>query len=214
MKGKSALAEFCRDLCEDARNGRIDPVRRELRTCMLARGHIRRRSSSRPRAGCRGAAHAGECCPCGHVLARRWLRFASGLTRSVCLPAARVCCTAALPSRRMTATAQRGLTRAPQVTGRDKEVARVIQILARRSKNNPILLGEPGVGKTAIAEGAPRARVHRQFSACAGSRAGRRCALASLSQAQTSGRAPPPSTQSPLPGMGQVSAGVLSGRRC
>lgn len=41
----------------------------------------------------------------------------------------------------------------PQVTGRDKEVARVIQILARRSKNNPLLLGEPGVGKTAIAEG-------------------------------------------------------------
>ena len=41
-----------------------------------------------------------------------------------------------------------------QVTGRDKEVARVIQILARRSKNNPLLLGEPGVGKTAIAEGA------------------------------------------------------------
>ncbi len=40
-----------------------------------------------------------------------------------------------------------------QVTGRDKEVARVIQILARRSKNNPLLLGEPGVGKTAIAEG-------------------------------------------------------------
>ncbi len=42
------------------------------------------------------------------------------------------------------------------MTGRDKEVARVIQILARRSKNNPILLGEPGVGKTAIAEGALR----------------------------------------------------------
>ncbi|KAK9833567.1 hypothetical protein WJX81_006674 [Elliptochloris bilobata] len=64
IKGKSALAEFCRDLCEEARAGRIDPV-----------------------------------------------------------------------------------------TGRDKEVARVIQILARRSKNNPLLLGEPGVGKTAIAEG-------------------------------------------------------------
>ena len=37
--------------------------------------------------------------------------------------------------------------------GRSKEVERVIQVLARRSKNNPILLGEPGVGKTAIAEG-------------------------------------------------------------
>lgn len=40
-----------------------------------------------------------------------------------------------------------------RVVGRDKEIARVIQILNRRSKNNPVLLGEPGVGKTAIAEG-------------------------------------------------------------
>ena len=38
------------------------------------------------------------------------------------------------------------------VVGRDKEIERVIQILGRRTKNNPILLGEPGVGKTAIAE--------------------------------------------------------------
>ncbi|MFR4393876.1 MAG: AAA family ATPase [Ruminococcus callidus] len=37
--------------------------------------------------------------------------------------------------------------------GRDKEIARVIQILSRRTKNNPCLIGEPGVGKTAIAEG-------------------------------------------------------------
>lgn len=39
------------------------------------------------------------------------------------------------------------------VIGRDSEVRRVIQILSRRTKNNPILIGEPGVGKTAIAEG-------------------------------------------------------------
>ncbi len=39
------------------------------------------------------------------------------------------------------------------VVGREKEIERVIQILARRTKNNPVLLGEPGVGKTAIAEG-------------------------------------------------------------
>ena len=39
------------------------------------------------------------------------------------------------------------------VIGRDKEIQRVIQILSRRSKNNPCLIGEPGVGKTAIAEG-------------------------------------------------------------
>ena len=39
------------------------------------------------------------------------------------------------------------------VIGRDKEIARGIQILSRRTKNNPVLIGEPGVGKTAIAEG-------------------------------------------------------------
>lgn len=40
-----------------------------------------------------------------------------------------------------------------RVVGRDKEIERVIQILSRRTKNNPCLIGEPGVGKTAIAEG-------------------------------------------------------------
>ena len=39
------------------------------------------------------------------------------------------------------------------VVGRDREIKRVIQILSRRTKNNPVLIGEPGVGKTAIAEG-------------------------------------------------------------
>ncbi len=40
-----------------------------------------------------------------------------------------------------------------RIIGRDREIARVIQILSRRTKNNPCLIGEPGVGKTAIAEG-------------------------------------------------------------
>ena len=39
------------------------------------------------------------------------------------------------------------------VIGRDEEIRRVIQVLSRRSKNNPVLIGQPGVGKTAIAEG-------------------------------------------------------------
>ena len=39
------------------------------------------------------------------------------------------------------------------IVGRDKEIERVIQILSRRTKNNPCLIGEPGVGKTAVAEG-------------------------------------------------------------
>ena len=38
------------------------------------------------------------------------------------------------------------------VIGRDKEIKRVIQILSRRTKNNPVLVGEPGVGKTAVAQ--------------------------------------------------------------
>ena len=39
------------------------------------------------------------------------------------------------------------------VVGRDEEIRRVLQILSRRTKNNPILVGEPGTGKTAIVEG-------------------------------------------------------------
>ncbi|MCG3193235.1 MAG: ATP-dependent Clp protease ATP-binding subunit ClpC [Thermoanaerobaculia bacterium] len=54
-------------------------------------------------------------------------------------------------SRDLTALAQQG-TFDPLI-GRDEEVERIIQILSRRTKNNPILLGEPGVGKTAIVEG-------------------------------------------------------------
>ena len=53
----------------------------------------------------------------------------------------------------------RDLTQAAQqneldpVIGRDKEIQRIIQILSRRTKNNPVLIGEPGVGKSAVAEG-------------------------------------------------------------
>ncbi|MGY1750329.1 ATP-dependent Clp protease ATP-binding subunit [Modestobacter sp. SYSU DS0511] len=42
------------------------------------------------------------------------------------------------------------------VVGRDEEIRRVVQVLSRRTKNNPVLIGEPGVGKTAIAEGLAR----------------------------------------------------------
>ena len=48
------------------------------------------------------------------------------------------------------------------VVGREKEIERVIQILARRTKNNPVLLGEPGVGKTAVAEGLAIRIVNRE----------------------------------------------------
>jgi ATP-dependent Clp protease ATP-binding subunit ClpB len=42
------------------------------------------------------------------------------------------------------------------VIGRDEEIRRVMEILSRRTKNNPVLIGEPGVGKTAIVEGLAR----------------------------------------------------------
>ena len=51
----------------------------------------------------------------------------------------------------LTAKAKEG--KIDNIIGRDKELSRVVQILCRRSKNNPCLIGEPGVGKTAIAEG-------------------------------------------------------------
>ena len=54
-------------------------------------------------------------------------------------------------SRDLTAMAAEG--KLDPVVGRDREIARLIQILSRRTKNNPCLVGEPGVGKTAIAEG-------------------------------------------------------------
>ena len=54
-------------------------------------------------------------------------------------------------SRDLTALAREG--KLDPVIGRDEEVRRVIQILSRRTKNNPVLIGDPGVGKTAIAEG-------------------------------------------------------------
>ena len=48
------------------------------------------------------------------------------------------------------------------VVGREKEIERVAQILSRRKKNNPVLIGEPGVGKTAIAEGLALRIVHKK----------------------------------------------------
>ena len=50
-------------------------------------------------------------------------------------------------------TERASLGKLDPVIGRDDEIRRVIQILGRRTKNNPVLIGEPGVGKTAIVEG-------------------------------------------------------------
>lgn len=54
----------------------------------------------------------------------------------------------------LTARARQG--KLDPVIGRDDEIRRTIEILSRRKKNNPVLIGEPGVGKTAIVEGLAR----------------------------------------------------------
>ena len=51
----------------------------------------------------------------------------------------------------LTAIAREG--KLDPVIGRDSEIRRVVQVLSRRTKNNPVLIGEPGVGKTAVVEG-------------------------------------------------------------
>src|SRR5438067_3893080 len=56
--------------------------------------------------------------------------------------------------RDLTELAKRG--KLDPVIGRDEEIRRVVQVLSRRTKNNPVLIGEPGVGKTAIVEGLAR----------------------------------------------------------
>ena len=65
-------------------------------------------------------------------------------------------------SRDLTKMAEEG--KLDPVVGRDKEIERVSQILSRRKKNNPILIGEPGVGKSSIAEGLALRIVQRKVS--------------------------------------------------
>ncbi len=64
--------------------------------------------------------------------------------------------------RDLTKSAEEG--RLDPIVGREKELERIAQVLSRRKKNNPILIGEPGVGKSAIAEGLAERIVNRQVS--------------------------------------------------
>ena len=57
-------------------------------------------------------------------------------------------------------TARAGSGKLDPVIGRDEEIRRVVQVLQRRTKNNPVLIGEPGVGKTAIVEGLAQRIIH------------------------------------------------------
>ncbi len=61
-------------------------------------------------------------------------------------------------SRDLTEEARKG--KLDPVIGRDEEIRRVVQVLSRRTKNNPVLIGEPGVGKTAIVEGLAQRIIH------------------------------------------------------
>lgn len=61
-------------------------------------------------------------------------------------------------------TAMAEENRLDPIVGREKEIERVAQVLSRRKKNNPVLIGEPGVGKTAIAEGLALRIIKRQVS--------------------------------------------------
>src|SRR5947199_258905 len=73
---------------------------------------------------------------------RRWSRSAYRWTQS---------------GRNLTQAAREG--KLDPVIGREKEIERLMQVLSRRTKNNPVLIGEPGVGKTAVVEGLAQAIV-------------------------------------------------------
>ena len=66
--------------------------------------------------------------------------------------------------RDLAAAAQRGRAR---TVDHDEEIRRTIQVLARRTENNPVLIGEPGVGKTAIVEGLAQRIIKGDTKACA-----------------------------------------------
>ncbi len=92
----------------------------------------------------------------------------------------------------LTAVAREG--KLDPVIGRDAEIRRVVQVLSRRTKNNPVLIGEPGVGKTAVVEGLAQRIVSSRSGSRPCSRRSRRRTVrsspSSTSCTRSSGRAP------------------------
>ena len=137
---------------------------------------LRRRAAPRPRDSAdvfdarrrrpQGAAATSTCRP--STCCWRWPTGSASRARS-CSPRCARCGAAhrvtsqnpeeqfqALESTAATSPRRRAQGKLDPVIGRDDEIRRVIQVLSRRTKNNPVLIGEPGVGKTAIVEGLAR----------------------------------------------------------
>ena len=128
----------------DARTAGRDQGRRRIRRAGPAAGGDRR------------VRHAGRPCAaqCRRRRRRRWRRRSTTSARAArsTSPNAESNFDALKKyARDITALAREG--KLDPVIGRDEEIRRTIQVLARRTKNNPVLIGEPGVGKTAIVEG-------------------------------------------------------------
>ena len=129
------------------------------------------RPSGRPSGSRTSTSRSSTCCSRWSTRARRRAagrllrehgvtreRFLDALTAGARQPAGHLAPPRRPPTRRWRSTAATWSTEAragklDPVIGRDAEIRRVIQILSRKTKNNPVLIGEPGVGKTAIVEG-------------------------------------------------------------
>ena len=135
----------------------------------LPRPRGRRRRARRPRRRLpldraraarddRGRRRRGRPAPQPRRQPRRRARRAAGRCAAATASPARTPRSSTRRSRSTAATSPRTARKGKldPVIGRDEEIRRVIQVLSRRTKNNPVLIGEPGVGKTAIVEGLAR----------------------------------------------------------